>query len=154
MFRYDKIPLALTLNEWMCVRTLLCSNISNVSYFPDIDKLLKKGEAALKSTINTAASVADKTATVVAGAAGTTVQTTSSVIDGTSKLAKNTAEKTTTAAGQAWQGIVHNITLVQFPSKQNGDRTARTRLACKCKQLLPLISFFSIFFSETISLCI
>lgn len=84
--------------------------------FRSLDKLLKKGESAWKSTKDAASSaasktekmtntLADKTTSVVGNVAEATKDTTASIIDNSSKLAKNTAEKTSNVAGKAWEGI-------------------------------------------------
>lgn len=90
-----------------------------------LDKLVKKGESAWKSTKDAAASVAsktgkmtntlaDKTSSAVIGAAEATKQTTTSIIDDSSKLAKTTAEKSSDLAGKAWEGI-RNVKIYRFP---------------------------------------
>lgn len=156
------------MNQWNSVIIFQSFRIS-------LDKLLKKGESAWKSTKDTAASVADKTATAVAGAAETTKQTTTSVIDSSSKLAKNTAdktsdlahkawdgsknvataaaEKTTTAAGHAWEGIqypsIYNIYQISFYTDLH-----RTEGLALAQQLLLISSSFPFSFLKQFHFCI
>lgn len=87
--------------------------------FRSVDKLLKKGESAWKSTKDAASStigtvasktekvtntLADKTTSAVGSVAEATKETTASIIDNSAKLAKTTAEKSSNVAGKAWEG--------------------------------------------------
>lgn len=84
-----------------------------------LDKLLKKGESAWKSTKETTSAavgsvvsktekvtntLADKTTAIVGSAAEATKDTAASIVDSSSKLAKNTAEKSSELANKAWDG--------------------------------------------------